>query len=271
MKQSIGSVFPAILAGAVLLLAPAAALAQMGGPVYFTPKILYSHQMIGDFQARESFPGFTIGSGQYSGSSQSDDAYGGGLAVGYDFGATGALPVRAELEYLLRSRSSTQYPTKTTANVDPFNYMDTSYEAYATAQTVFANLYYDFRNDTAFTPYIGAGLGGAYVKGELNTRHTGQALIPGEFNYQPNSAKYGGSHNTWNFAWNLNAGAAYHLTDNVALDLSYRYSDLGTVEYGTYGYEARNAAGDKVGGYSGKAEADLATHEVILGLRISAF
>ncbi len=279
MKRKVGKItaFAAALGGAAILLAPGAVRAQEGGPVYLTPKLMYSHQMTDNFKASESFEGFGNFSGRYSGSNESGDTFGGGLAVGYDFGAAGGVPVRAELEYLIRGRSDTEYPTKRTSYLNAFNYSDSSYESQATVQTLFANFYYDFRNDTAFTPYIGAGLGGANVKGELKSKHRGTIThYPSNHVYPDVSTDFNGSHESWNFAWNLSAGAAYQFTDSIALDLSYRYSDMGAVEYGTHWYTLVGATdvitGDTdMGHYGGKAEADLTAHEVILGLRISAF
>ncbi|UQZ87769.1 hypothetical protein C4J81_00470 [Deltaproteobacteria bacterium Smac51] len=264
--------FMAVLGGAALLLAPAAAQAQTG-PIYFTPKIMYSHQMSDGFDATGKFSGFELNSGKYSGSDKTDNTFGGGLAIGYDFGEVGDFPVRTELEYLIRSRSEAKYPTKrTSSSASGISFIDSDYRTEATVQTVFANVYFDFRNDSAFTPYIGAGLGGANVKGELKSKHTGQMYNTNNGRGYTLDNDFDGSHESWNFAWNLSAGASYRFTDSVALDLSYRYSDFGEVEYGTHGFQLYDMAdGSHIGGYGGKAKSDLTAHEVILGVRISAF
>lgn len=86
-------------------------------------------------------------------------------------------------------------------------------------QTLFANLYYDFHNSTAFTPYIGAGLGLGFIN---------------------NSYKFGGydsfdGYEEWGskskmntvFAWNVGVGCSYAFTENFSADLAYRFVGLG--------------------------------------------
>jgi outer membrane autotransporter protein len=95
-----------------------------------------------------------------------------------------------------------------------------------------ANGYFDINTSTDFTPYIGAGLGMVYR----------------DANY---TAPYGGVTHTeddqsWNLAWTLGAGVAYHVTDTMALDLGYRYVDLG-----------------------GSDHLDYTAHEIVLGVRFS--
>lgn len=66
--------------------------------------------------------------------------------------------------------------------------------------TVLGNLYFDWANDSAFTPYVGAGLGYGRVSDTPTGDHSG-------------------------LAYGLTAGVAMGLTDNIALDLGYRFRD----------------------------------------------
>lgn len=67
--------------------------------------------------------------------------------------------------------------------------------------TVLGNLYYDFANSSAITPYVGAGLGYGWVSNTpLNGNQSG-------------------------LAFGLAAGASIDLTQNVALDVGYRFRD----------------------------------------------
>ena len=66
--------------------------------------------------------------------------------------------------------------------------------------TVLGNLYFDWANDSIFTPYIGAGLGYGWV------------------NDAPSGDDSG-------IAYDLAAGVSMDLTDNVAVDLGYRFRD----------------------------------------------
>jgi opacity protein-like surface antigen len=63
--------------------------------------------------------------------------------------------------------------------------------------TVTGNLYFDWANDTAFTPYIGAGLGWGWANID-------------------NAADDNG------FTYSLMAGVAMDLTESVAIDVGYR-------------------------------------------------
>ena len=67
--------------------------------------------------------------------------------------------------------------------------------------SVLGNLYFDFANDSSFTPYVGAGLGYGWT------------------NASPGNDKDG-------FAYALMAGVAVDLTDNIVLDAGYRFRDV---------------------------------------------
>lgn len=66
--------------------------------------------------------------------------------------------------------------------------------------TLLGNLYYDFANDSAFTPYVGAGVGYGWVRNAATGNDSGLAV-------------------------GLAAGVAIDLTQNVALDVGYRFRD----------------------------------------------
>jgi opacity protein-like surface antigen len=68
---------------------------------------------------------------------------------------------------------------------------------------VLGNVYYDWKNDSALTPYIGAGLG-----------------------YGWTDATGGGYVNTSGAAVGLTAGVSYEMTNNLALDMGYRFHDI---------------------------------------------
>jgi opacity protein-like surface antigen len=74
---------------------------------------------------------------------------------------------------------------------------DTGAGGNLSSTTVMGNAYFDLANDTMFTPYVGAGVGYAWVANN------------------PNGVALG-----------LNAGVAVDLTDNLALDVGYRFRDV---------------------------------------------
>ncbi len=94
---------------------------------------------------------------------------------------------------------------------NPFCSTDTSsYKAWL----VMANAYIDLGTYHGITPYVGAGIGGAYVEWD-NLRNTVPA---GTFIH--NGAA------TWRFAYALMAGASYCLTNKLEVDLGYRYTRI---------------------------------------------
>ncbi|MDX8493740.1 porin family protein [Mesorhizobium sp. VK22B] len=82
------------------------------------------------------------------------------------------------------------------------------------ALLLLANAYVDIGTWHGVTPYVGAGIGGAWVK--WDTLHNSDD--DGDFFHQGGKG--------WRFAYALMAGASYCLTDRVKLDVGYRYSHI---------------------------------------------
>jgi opacity protein-like surface antigen len=92
---------------------------------------------------------------------------------------------------------------------------------YSTATTtVMANVYYDFHNESKFTPYIAAGFGLANTK--LETEFSFGTSGMEAFAKQDKTVQ--------NFAWQAGVGVSYAINDKVSLDLGYSYSDFGKVK-----------------------------------------
>ena len=208
----------AALALVCALALPGVAKAE-GTGMYLAPKFLMSIQNnyptleVGPDSASENYSQFTLG---------------GALALGYDFYSQFGVPVRAEVEYALRGNSEKSW-----------SYDALDVKGAWNASTLFLNLYYDFRNSTAFTPYVGAGLGMAFNYANYT------------FTTKGYNANFDEHHTT--FAWNVGAGVAYDITDSFAVDLGYRYVNLGY-------YEVDLPAGAKV-------KNQPSNHEFMLGLR----
>lgn len=215
----------AIMVLALMLALPGLASAQ-GSGMYLAPKFLMSIQDTG-----------TIGSSR-GGSAMGIDDYsqftlGGALALGYDFWPQQMLPLRAELEFALRGNSEKGWSGHGGSAKGTWN-----------SSTLFANLFWDFHNDSALTPYIGAGIGMAFNYAGYDIAHQGNRFSMDE-------------HHT-NFAWNAGAGVAYQFSEALAIDAAYRFVGLG-----------HNEAKSTVGGQEYKISNDPYNNEFMLGLRFS--
>lgn len=141
------------------------------------------------------------------------------VAVGYDFSAISPVNVRAELEYTYNDKTTfdTNASSIRTHNSYTEN-VSTPYTNTLTTQSLMLNGYYDFKNQSKFTPYISAGVGMTRIKNNLKNT-----------NYPDNEYSFSKSDNQ--FTWAAGLGIAYNLSQNVALDLSYRYIDAGKFEF----------------------------------------
>ncbi|EDR2901220.1 porin family protein [Salmonella enterica subsp. enterica] len=181
---------------------------------------------------------------RYSGGRDSKAVFGGGIALGYDFSQQYDLPVRAEIEFSARGKSHSEY------NLDQYSDDYTSESSDAKNQiqlnTVMLNAYYDFKNHTAFTPFVSAGLGYARV-------HQKTTLLTSSYSNRESESNSGTSDN---LAWSLGAGVKYELNSDFSVDFSYRWLDAGKseVSYKTdYNEEY-------------KSKTSVRTHDVMLGL-----
>ncbi len=87
--------------------------------------------------------------------------------------------------------------------------------------TLMLNGYIDIGTWHKITPYVGGGIGAAYVR----TDNTYSINPGGAGRYD-----YDGSNAQWNFAWALMAGASYAVTPNWEIDAGYRYKNLGAAK-----------------------------------------
>ena len=244
-----------VLALAMVLGMAATASAQPEG-LYFAPKIGYSH-LKGKGTTTGTFHenwGLAPMSSSSSGSKGQAVL---GLAVGYDFKPVSDLPLRAEFEYAWRGKDE-KYSTAYRLVAPGLPTVNVTEKGKVGAQSFFVNAYFDIHNDTPVTPYIGAGLGLAVVSGEYRTSN--DAGID-ELNLKLSNTKT-------NFAWNIGAGAAWKVAENVSLDLGYRYADFGkvkdskTIDLTGPPYNTPDLIEFAV-------DARATTHEVLLGLRFT--
>ena len=96
--------------------------------------------------------------------------------------------------------------------------------------SVMANAYFDYLTCTPWTPYVGAGIGSAYLKADSGEE----------------------AKSVYNLAWQVMAGLTYDINSHWTLDAGYRYADLGRI---------RKNSGDSV------AKLTARDHEIMLGVR----
>ena len=82
-----------------------------------------------------------------------------------------------------------------------------------------ANAYVDLGTYGAFTPYVGGGIGGTYVKWNDLKNTSCETADPTNCD---DTVTHGGKGN-WRFSYALMAGASVDVTCNVKADLGYRF------------------------------------------------
>ena len=75
------------------------------------------------------------------------------------------------------------------------------------------------------------------------------------------SVFFGDDHTNTNFAWALYAGTSYDVTPQIALDLAYRYANLGTARSGVV------TAFDNSSSYNGEFIKNISSNDLMLGFR----
>lgn len=150
--------------------------------------------------------------------------------------------------------------------------------------SILANAYLDLGHFWGFTPYVGGGLGVSYnqTQASMNYYRTsdgalwapdltlpeGQVPIwinadgtrwPIQVPFAPTNWNRTAQKKSWGFAWNLMAGAAYDISDNLKIDVGYRYLNAGSYTSMPALYWNR-----------GTVTQDITAHEVRVGLRVLA-
>lgn len=161
-----------------------------------------------------------------------------GLAVGYWWGPRIKVPIRTELEYVLRYRFD--------YDNSPFTFLTSStvkgLKSNIQTHSVLLNILYDIETGTRILPYVGFGVGYARTEADSEltnkTANTSQSLETGKDN----------------FAWSVNAGFLFQLSKHWGLEAGYRYIDLG---------------GAQIGRFSDGVQVDIddyTSHDLILGV-----
>jgi opacity protein-like surface antigen len=129
------------------------------------------------------------------------------------------------------------------------------------ALSFLANGYVDLGTYVGLTPYVGAGLGYTYVNWDnLNdTTYCVGATCPSN----PFAQTQHGGDDSWRFTYALMAGVAYDLSQELKLDVGYRYRHIDGGDM--FDFDPAIAAAGATG-VQGK-DGGFSSHEVRVGLR----
>jgi len=169
------------------------------------------------------------------------------ISFGAGYAWNNWLRTDATLEYRAKAQFNgiDQYVCHTTLmdacypNAVPAGYtINSQWRGNVSSMVAMANVYADLGTWNNLTPYIGAGVGISRNTttgiSELGTVYTDPALKGG--NYYMTDAQYSNGASKTNFAWALMTGLSYNVSQNLKLELGYRYINLGKA---VTGYETQ--------------------------------
>lgn len=190
-----------------------------------------SNGLVRDFDTASLKSGFTIGGG-----------------VGYQINDHFRADVTMDYMFKSNFRGSTSGSgADFGACVGPCTSRDV---ASLTALSLLANAYVDIGKYGIVTPYVGAGIGGTYVKWN-DLKNTSCA---DDGSGCDTTVTHGGR-KSWRFTYALMAGAAVDLTCNLKADVGYRFRHVTKGEM--FGYNMNGGPGYDKGFYSHEARAGL--------------
>jgi opacity protein-like surface antigen len=197
-------------------------------PVVMADALSSGWYVRGDFGYRFQQTGSVTSAGLTPANNRIDDAFAVGLGVGYKWWSWFRTDLTADYAFASDYRADSSGATP-------------DFTAKVRTTTALANAYVDLGTWYGFTPYLGVGVGGAYVETSDFTSAAAPAAAV--------------SSSRWNIAWAAMAGFSYAFTQNLLVDIGYRYLDQGQVKTGLTGL------GDQL------TFKDLAAHEIRAGFR----
>ncbi len=175
-------------------------------------------------------------------------SFGLGVGVGYQITSMLRADVTADYNFKANFRGSTVGQCGA-----PLEACTSTDLASMSAFSLMANAYVDLGTYGIFTPYVGGGIGGTYVKWN-DLRNTACQDDGGGCDA---TVTHGG-HGSWRFTYALMAGASIKINCQLKADVGYRY---------------RNVAGGKMFGYASNGgpgyDRGFHIHEARAGLRYS--
>lgn len=133
------------------------------------------------------------------------------------------------------------------------------------ATTLLANAYIDLGTFSGFTPYVGAGIGGAHThwtstNNDARCDGVGDCLSDAGLSYDTEFDSVHAPKNGWRFAYALHAGASYDLTESLKFDAGYSFTHIDGGDM--FGFVGAGASAQANHG-------SIKVHEVRAGLRYS--
>jgi opacity protein-like surface antigen len=177
------------------------------------------------------------------------------VGVGYQFNSWFRADVTGEY------RSKVLFSGTDFANIAGLGPISDVYSARFSSWVAMANVYVDLGTWWCITPFVGAGVGYAYHR-MYGFSDSGYASINGAV--FPVAVNLIDEHKTSGLAWSLQAGLAYEVTQNVKLELSYRYINFGDVKSGLIRCGTLSGCGTVAPGFTVK---NLDAQEIRVGMR----
>jgi opacity protein-like surface antigen len=182
------------------------------------------------------------------------------IGVGYQFNTW----FRGDITEEFRGGSSFQTLEVLNEPTAPASQYADFYRGNLSSYITMVNGYADLGTWYGVTPYVGAGGGFAYnrLSGMTDTGFAAVGAPPSPVGgYLSDAGK-------WNFAWGLMAGLSFDVTQNLKLDVGYRYLDYGKFTSGVaHCLSPGSPGGFSCQSYTVYSKNELASNDLRIGLR----
>lgn len=143
------------------------------------------------------------------------DYYGSDVAVGSDLGYTLGVAVGSEIFDDLRGEIELSAGRVEAEDVSYDDYAADDASGSISTLYLLGNLWFDIATDTGFTPYLGGGVGVGYATADTS-------FYGNEYGYGPGGV---------GAAFQLGAGLKFDVSQDIALDVGYRYKSILGVDF----------------------------------------
>lgn len=199
----------------------------------------------------------------------SDSSVGNGWLAGGVIGMRVAPNLRGEVEVSYAKNRTENKMLWSCDNVDNNACQNDNYDSSASQKNrsnmnslfVLGNVWYDFAPDSTINPYIGFGVGAAKVSGGFKSYIDDNSTANNVENAYINQTFTG-----WAPAGQIGAGVGVRVTDNVSLDVGYRFKAVLNAKTDVHtNYEVESDYNDQAN-YSASKKTSFGVHAVQVGL-----